>query len=192
MQEIILENTRVKLSPLTLENYHYLEGVARTPKLVQYSPTKIDTPEDLKAYTETALQQKNNATAIPFIILDKVTNTYAGATRYMNINRQHRVLEIGSTWIGRNFQGKGLNMHMKFLMLQHAFEVMSMDKVEFRVDERNITSRKAVEKIGGKLEGILRKNVILNDGFIRNTCCYGILKDEWKTFKPLFPLPKDA
>lgn len=183
MQDIILENTRVKLSPLTLSNYHHLADIAETPKLVQYSPSKIDTPEDLKAYVETALDWQKNNTAIPLIVFDKSTNAYAGTSRYMNISWQHHVLEIGATWIGKQFQGTGLNMNMKFLMLQHAFETMKFEKVEFRVDERNIASRKAVEKIGGKLEGILRKNVILTDGFKRNTCCYGILEQEWETIK---------
>ena len=93
------------------------------------------------------------------------------------------MLHIGSTWIGREFQGSGLNSNMKFLMLNHAFNAMGFEKVEFRIDERNMQSRKAVEKLGGKLEGILRKNVYLLDGFKRNTCCYGILKEEWNDIK---------
>jgi RimJ/RimL family protein N-acetyltransferase len=101
----------------------------------------------------------------------------------MNIDWTNKVLEIGATWIGREFQGSGLNMNMKFLMLQYAFESLNIEKVEFRIDERNIRSRKSVEKIGGTLEGILRKNVYLLDGYKRNTCCYGILKEEWAAIK---------
>jgi RimJ/RimL family protein N-acetyltransferase len=72
---------------------------------------------------------------------------------------------------------------MKFLMLQYAFEVLFFEKVEFRIDERNIRSRKAVEKIGASLEGVLRKDTLMQDGFRRNTCCYGILKEEWPEIK---------
>ena len=72
---------------------------------------------------------------------------------------------------------------MKFLMLQYAFETLDFEKVEFRIDERNIKSRKAVEKLGATLEGLLRQNTVMNDGFRRNTCCYGILKSEWNTIK---------
>lgn len=172
----ILENTRVKLSPLTISNYHHIMEIAKEPKLIQYSPGKIDTPKDLKTYIETALECQENNTALPFIVFDKQSNRYAGTTRYMNIDWHNSVLHIGATWIGREFQGTGLNANMKFLMLQHAFEVLKFQKIEFRIDERNTVSRKAVEKIGGKLEGILRKNVIMLDGFRRNTCCYGILK----------------
>ena len=97
----------------------------------------------------------------------------------MNINWKNKVLEIGSTWIGREFHGSGLNTQMKKLMLDYAFNSMNFEKVEFRVDARNIASRKAVEKLGCQLEGILRKNVYLLDGFKRDTCCYGLLKEEW-------------
>jgi len=180
---ITLENSRVKLSPLTLANYHLLIEIGNEDKLVQYSPSKINTPEDLKTYVETALEWQKNKTAIPFIIFDKVLNTYAGSTRYMNINWTNRVLEIGATWIGRRFQGTGINTEMKHLMLNYAFNNLDFEKVEFKVDERNIRSRKAIEKLGCKLEGILRENVYLINGYKRNTCCYGILKREWNTEK---------
>jgi len=180
---ITLENERVKLSPLTLDNFHHLEDIAAQDKLVQYSPSDIASKEGLKKYVETALEQQLRKTSIPFIIFDKATNGYAGCTRYMNIHWTNKVLHIGSTWIGREFQGSGLNSQMKFLMLDHAFDKMGFEKVEFRIDERNVRSRKAVEKLGCTLEGILRKDVHLLDGFKRNTCCYGILKEEWEQIK---------
>lgn len=175
-----LENDLVRLSPLTLDNFHELIPVASEKKLVQYSPSDIETPESLKNYVETALSQKDKSTSIPFIIFDTTKQQYAGSTRYMNINAKNKTLEIGSTWIGAAFQGTGLNTQMKLLMLNHAFNEMDFEKVEFRIDERNIASRKAVEKLGCVLEGILRENVYLLDGFKRNTCCYGLLREEWK------------
>ena len=178
-----LENNRVKLTLLDLSNYKHLTQIAQEEKLVQYSPTKVDTPEDLKDYVQTAVDNYYHKTAIPFIIFDKQKNAYAGCTRYMNINWKNKVLEIGSTWIGREFQGTGLNKNMKFLMLEYAFETLKFDKVAFRADERNIPSRRAIEKIGATLEGILRKDMLMLDGFKRNTCCYGILKEEWPDIK---------
>ena len=178
-----LENQRVRLAPLDLGNYKHLIPIGKQNKLVQFSPTKIDTPEDLKAYVQTALEHYKQQAALPFIIFDKQKNAFAGCTRYMNINWTNKVLEIGSTWIGKEFQGTGLNKNMKFLMLQYAFETLGFEKVEFRVDERNLASRKAVEKLGCKLEGALRKNVYLLDGFKRNTCCYGLLLEEWNEIK---------
>lgn len=175
-----LENERVILSALTLENYEKLIPIASQEKLVKYSPTDIETPSSLKNYVEIALQQLAAGTSIPFIIYDKEHNTFAGSTRFMHINKINKVLHIGSTWIGREFHGTGLNTQMKKLMLDYAFQTMDFEKVEFRVDERNIASRKAVEKLGCTLEGVLRKDVYLLDGFKRNTCCYGLLREEWQ------------
>jgi len=183
MNSPTLENNRVKLTPLSLENYKHLTDIANQENLVQYSPSKIYTPEDLKDYVQTGLDGYEDKTAMPFIIFDKQTNTYAGCTRFGLINWHNKVLHIGWTWIGHEFQGTGLNKHMKFLMLQYAFETLKFDKVEFRIDERNIPSRKAVEKIGGTLEGILRKDTLMLDGFKRSTCCYGILAEEWEGVK---------
>jgi RimJ/RimL family protein N-acetyltransferase len=178
-----LENQRVKLSLLDLSNYEYLTDVASQELLIQYSPSKIDTPEDLKDYVQTAVDGYYHKTTIPLIIFDKQQKTYAGCTRFMNINWNNKILEIGATWIGRQFHGTGLNKNMKFLMLQYAFETLVFEKVEFRTDERNTASRKAVEKLGATLEGILRKNLYLLNGFKRNTCCYGILQEEWQKIK---------
>jgi RimJ/RimL family protein N-acetyltransferase len=182
--EIVLENEFVKLLPLTLNNFQNLYPVASQKKLVVFSPTDIETPEALKEFVMMALELKKKKQAIPFIIFDKTRQEYAGSTRFMNIQWANKVLEIGSTWIGREFQGSGLNAQMKRLMLDYAFENMDFEKVEFRIDERNIRSRKAVEKLGAQLEGILRKNVYLLDGYRRNTCCYGLLREEWQANKP--------
>ena len=178
-----LENQRVKLTLLDLSNYKHLIEIAKEKDLIYYSPSDISTPEKLKEYVATAVDGYYHKTAIPFIIFDKKKNVYAGSTRFGNVNYKNKVLHIGWTWLGKEFQGTGLNKNIKFLMLQYAFETLQFEKVEFRIDERNILSRKAVEGIGSKLEGVLRKDTIMQDGFKRNTCCYGILKEEWKTIK---------
>lgn len=178
-----LENTRVRLSPLTLDNYHNLNAIANEKDLIYYSPSNISTPEALKDYVEIAIKGNEEGTIIPFLVFDKVSQRYAGSTRFGLINWKNKVLHIGWTWIGQEFQGTGLNKNMKFLMLQYAFETLEFEKVEFRIDERNKKSRKAVDKLGATLEGILRKDVLMKDGFRRSTCCYGILKEEWPLIK---------
>lgn len=180
---LVLENERVRLTPLTLDNYMVLSSIASQPGLISYSPSDIESPGALKSYVAKALKAQEEKTCIPYLVFDKQSNAFAGSTRYMHIDWNNRVLHIGSTWLGREFHGTGLNTHMKFLMLQHAFETMNFDKVEFRIDERNKQSRRAVEKLGATLEGVLRKDVYLKDGFKRNTCCYGILLEEWKGLK---------
>lgn len=179
----ILENQRVKLSLLDLSNFQSIAYIAVENNLIAYSPSDISTPEKLRAYVETAVSGYYNKTTIPFVVFDKEKQAYAGSTRFGQIDLKNKVLHIGWTWIGKEFQGTGLNINMKFLMLQYAFEVLDFEKVEFRIDERNQKSRKAVEKLGAQLEGILRKNTLMKNGYRRNTCCYGILKDEWPHLK---------
>ena len=175
---MVLEDERVRLELLTSAHAELLSDVASEPKLIQYSPSDIETQKALLEYIQSQRGHERKTT-IPFAIFDKREQSYAGSTRYMNMDPKNRVLEIGSTWIGKSFQGTGLNKHIKLLMLDHAFDQMGYEKVEFRIDERNTRSRKAVEKLGAVLEGVLRKNVYLLDGYKRNTCCYGILKNEW-------------
>jgi RimJ/RimL family protein N-acetyltransferase len=178
-----LENERVRLTPLNFDNYYYLTNIAQEKDLIYFSPSDISSPEKLKLYVEVALEGFNNKTVMPFLIYDKVKQQYSGSTRFGLINWNDKVLHIGWTWIGHDFQGSGLNKHMKFLMLQYAFETLEFEKVEFRIDERNQKSRKAVEKLDAILEGILRKDTLMKDGHRRNTCCYGILKEEWPIIK---------
>ena len=178
-----LENDRAKLSLLDLSNYEHLLPIAGENDLIFYSPSDISTPEKLRDYVQTAVDGYYHKTIIPFIIYDKQQQAYAGSTRFGLIHWKNKVLHIGWTWIGQQFQGTGLNTHMKFLMLRYAFEDLEFEKVEFRIDERNMKSRKAVEKLGANLEGILRKDTVMKDGFRRSTCCYGILKDEWPAIK---------
>ena len=185
MSSIVLENSYVKLSILDLINYENLIEIAQEDKLIYYSPSDISSPQKLKSYVELAVKGISQKTVIPFIIFDKKKQLFAGSTRFGLINSKNKVLHIGWTWIGKEFQGSGLNKHVKFLMLNYAFEELEFEKVEFRIDERNIRSRKAVEKLGATLEGILRKDTVMKDGFRRSTCCYGILKEEWTILKDL-------
>ncbi len=183
MKAPTLENKRVKLSLLDLSNYKHLETIAQQKDLIYYSPSDISTPEKLRNYVQLAVDGYYHKIVIPFIVFDKATQTYAGSTRFGLINWKNKLLHIGWTWIGHEFQGTGLNVNMKFLMLQYAFETLDFEKVEFRIDDRNNKSRRAVEKLGATLEGILRKDVPMKDGYRRNTCCYGILKEEWPGIK---------
>jgi RimJ/RimL family protein N-acetyltransferase len=178
-----LENKRVKLSLLDLSNYKKLGNIAQEKDLIFYSPSDISTPEKLRDYVLLAVDGYYHKTIIPFIIYDKEKEAYAGSTRFGLINWKNKLLHIGWTWIGQDFQGTRLNVNMKFLMLQYAFETLEFEKVEFRIDERNKKSRRAVEKLGATLEGILRKDTLMNDGFRRSTCCYSILKAEWLDIK---------
>ncbi|WP_224483002.1 GNAT family N-acetyltransferase [Robertkochia aurantiaca] len=174
-----LENQIARLEPLTMSNFKYLLPIAGEKEILKYSPSDISTFSKLRAYVTEALEEANQDKALPFIILDKRSGKVAGSTRFGHIDLKQRKLHIGWTWLGQEFRGTGLNKAVKELMINYAFGEMRMEKIEFRVDERNLRSRRALEKLGVKLEGILRKDIYLSDGYKRNTCCYGLLKEEW-------------
>ncbi len=183
MKAKTLENKRAKLLPLEAFHYRDLLPLSKQVDLYQYGSSDISTPYKLKAYMNEAFVKKEQGLALPYIIYDKNLERFGGSTRFGNIDKKNKVVHIGWTWLGDDFRGSGLNQHIKFLMLQYAFEPMGYEKVAFRIDERNARSRRAVEKIGGKLEGILRKNVITKNDFRRSSACYGILREEWPIIK---------
>jgi RimJ/RimL family protein N-acetyltransferase len=179
-EHIMLENDVVRLSPLHYDHLAELGKIAFTEKkLVQYSPTQIHNEELLKNYIKTALDDRLKGHRYSFAVYDKIKNRLAGSTSFGNIANKDLRIEIGWTWIGQEFQQTGLNRNMKFLMMQYVFETLQFERLELRTDERNEKSRKAIEKIGGKFEGVLRSHMLMPDGHRRNTYCYSILKSEW-------------
>ncbi|NHF59245.1 GNAT family N-acetyltransferase [Flavobacteriaceae bacterium TP-CH-4] len=181
--QLYLEDNRVLLRPLEASDWKGLWPIAQQIDLYRFGSNDVSTQDKLKAYISEALTEARDGSAIPFCIYDKQGDAVVGCTRYGLIDTKNKVVHIGWTWIAPAVQGTGFNHRVKFLMLKHAFENMYFEKVEFRIDERNSRSRKAVEKLGASLEGILRKNVITKDGFRRSSCCYGILRDEWEAIK---------
>ncbi len=186
-KEIILENSLTLLSPLRLSDIDNLLQVATSNKdLLQFSPAQIHSNDLLKQYIDKSLNDRNNKSRYPFSIFDKSKNAYAESTSFLHISNADNRIEIGATWIGTEYQKTGLNRNCKVLLLAFAFDKLSVARVEFKTDERNLVSRKAIEKIGGKFEGILRSHTLMLDGFRRNTVCYSILKNEWTDLKPTF------
>jgi len=135
--------------------------------------------ENMKAYIASAIEARINGLAYPFIVFDKQQQQYAGTTRFYDIQPSHKSLQLGYTWYGNAFQGTGLNNHCKFLLLQHAFEVLGIERVEFRADAANAKSIAAMKKIGCTVEGVLRSHYIKPDGTRRNSIILSILAEEW-------------
>ena len=186
-EEIILENSFALLRPVNKTDIDNLLPVATKDKdLLQFSPTQIYTRELLKTYIDKAVENKISKNQYTFIVFDKAKNQFAGSTSFLNISNQDDRLEIGATWYGKEFQRTGLNRNCKYLLLQYAFDNLEAERVEFKTDERNLASRKAIEKIGGQFEGILRRHTLMSDGFRRNTICYSILKSEWPALEKHF------
>lgn len=192
--EIILENAVALLRPIEKTDFDNLISVATKDKdLLQFSPAPVYTKELLKIYIDNAVDNRINNKRYTFVVFDKRQNIYAGSTSFLNISDPDDRLEIGATWYGKEFQRTGLNRNSKYLLLQYAFDNLGSERVEFKTDERNVESRKAIEKIGGQFEGILRRHMVMHDGFRRNTVYYSILRSEWKELKNGFlkyELPK--
>ncbi len=183
-KNIVLENTRALLAPLQEKDFENLISIATADaSLLQYSPLSVHSKELLQSYIANALTERTNRFRYAFVIYDKQLNQYAGSTSFANISNKDKRLEIGWTWIGKQFQKTGLNRACKLLMMEYAFDTLGFERVEYKTDERNLQSRTAIEKIGGKLEGILRSHTVVSDGYRRNTVYYSILKAEWPEIK---------
>lgn len=176
-----LADERVLLRPLTVTDHEFLLPFAlNEPGTWDYSSLSAAGTDGLVNYINNALAAKNTGKEYPFIVYDKQTGTYAGSTRFYDIQVQNQTLQLGYTWYGKDFRGTGLNKHCKFLLLQFAFEEMEMERVEFRADARNERSIAAMKSIGCTVEGILRNNMPLREGGRRDSIVLSILKSEWE------------
>jgi RimJ/RimL family protein N-acetyltransferase len=151
--------------------------------LVRLTQAYPPTPEGLRTYIQTALTWQVNGTAVPFAVISKTTGRAIGSTRYANIDKANRRLEIGWTWYGRAFQRTAVNTETKYLLLRHAFETLGCIRVEFKTDVLNERSRRALLRIGAKEEGIFRRHMILVDGRVRDTVYFSIIDSEWPEVK---------
>jgi RimJ/RimL family protein N-acetyltransferase len=135
--------------------------------------------EDTQAWIQEAMAIAASGTQIPFAIIHRAGGRAIGSTRYLDIRREHRGLEIGWTWVGTAHQRTSVNTECKYLLLRHAFEELGAVRVQLKTDLRNERSQRAIERIGAVREGVLRKHMALWDGFIRDTVYYSILDSEW-------------
>ena len=180
---VCLESERALLRPLTLADEQALQQVADDDSLWIFGLHDLSKPGELNRYIRQAIADRENGTSAVWVIIDKKTNQLAGCTRLAEISWKDERGQIGWTWIGRDFQGSGLNKEMKFLILSYGFEVLGLNRIEFKADERNHQSRQALLGIGATREGVLRQHMKIHDGYIRNTVFYSILKSEWDSIK---------
>ncbi|HXI00100.1 MAG TPA: GNAT family protein [Sphingobacteriaceae bacterium] len=182
-QKVILEDEHVLLRPLEITDFENLINFSLLePEIWKYSQIQIIGEEGLKDYLNLAIEARDAKREYPFIVFDKLTNSYAGSSRFYDIQPAGNCLQLGFTWYGKQFQGTGLNKHAKFLLLEYAFEKMGMERVEFRADNNNERSIAAMKSIGCTFEGILRSNGLRSDGKRRDSIILSILKEEWINF----------
>ena len=183
VEPVVLEGRHVRLEPMSQEQLD-AQAAALAEAVVDGTlwnsrVTTIPRPEGMRAYVEKALADLAAGRALPFVTRDRAGGRIVGTTRFMNIEAAHRRVEIGTTWLAQSFQRTAVNTEAKLLMLGHAFETLGCIAVDIRTHEKNMQSRAAIERLGAKLDGILRNHMIMPDGTVRSTASYSIIDKEW-------------
>ncbi|MGA9115776.1 MAG: GNAT family protein [Bacteroidota bacterium] len=179
LSPVTLKGRLVNLEPLEAAHAGELWEAGRDPSLWRWTLVSVRTREDMERYVRKALEKAGSGTALPFVHRDLRTGRIAGSTRFGSVEHHHRKVEIGWTWLGKAWQRTGINTEAKLLMLRHAFCGWDCVRVEFKTDVLNHTSRRAIERIGGVQEGVLRSHLITEEGRVRDTVYYSILAQEW-------------
>lgn len=169
----------VRLEPLSHDHAAGLVEATKDGELWKLWYTSVPTPDGMEAEIDRRLVLQDAGTMIPFVTRDLRSGKVIGMTTYMNIDADLPRVEIGSTWNAESAQGSGTNPESKLLLLAHAFEVWDCPAVEFRTSWHNRQSRAAIEKLGAKLDGVLRQHTRTSDGSLRDTCVYSVVQAEW-------------
>lgn len=179
LEPVTLEGEWVRLVPLAMEHAPALAAAAADGNLWNLWYTSVPEPEGVPAEIERRLELQRLGSMLPFAVVDRGTEQTVGMTAYMQIDLAGHRLEIGSTWYALRVQRTRLNTEAKLLLLEHAFERVGCMAVELRTHWMNQQSRRAIERIGAKLDGVLRSHQFARDGSVRDTCVYSVLQGEW-------------
>lgn len=179
----ILEGVHARLEPLAKAHLAELAQVGLDEELWRWIPTPVRTREEMAAYIEAALNEEERGVSLPFAIVDKAAGRAIGSTRYGNIDRTNHRVEIGWTWIAREWQRTAINTEAKYLLLRHAFESLGCMRVELKTDSLNERSRAAILRIGAREEGVFRNHMVTASGRIRHTVYFSIIDSEWPAVK---------
>lgn len=154
------------------------------PKIFEFMLNKIENKQQLEKWLEVGIHQMNvEGTALAFVVENTETKEIMGTTRIYGIDQTNYSCEIGSTYYGKQYQRTHVNTTCKYLLLKYCFEQMGTIRVQFKTDELNVSSQRAIERIGGVKEGILRNERIRSNGFVRNAVVYSIIDSEWSEVK---------
>lgn len=180
---VTLEGKYVQLEPLLAAHHAALTEIGLDEDLWRWIPAPVRTSEEMSAYIEAALAEQARGVSLPFTIVEKSSGKPAGCTRYANIDRVHRRVEIGWTWVAKRWQRTAVNTEAKYLLLRYAFETLGCIRVELKTDSLNEKSRAAILRMGARQEGIFRNHMITASGRIRHTVYFSIVDNEWPSVK---------
>lgn len=181
LEPVSLTHSEVNLVPLSRSHHDDLVEAVRDGRLWDHWYTHVPAPEQMAQAIEFRLECQAQGTWLPFAVLDPRTGSAVGMTNYMNADARNCRLEIGGTWYRRGVQRTALNTACKLILLRHAFETLDCIAVEFRTHFFNHQSRRAIERLGAKLDGVLRNHQRADNGTLRDTCVYSIVQSEWPT-----------
>jgi RimJ/RimL family protein N-acetyltransferase len=182
---LTLEGSVVRLEPIRRDHAGDFFEIAKNAldDIFEWIPYRVKTREDFQRLVEKAFDEQKRGESVVLATVEHGSGRVIGSTRYMNIDRVNRRVEIGSTWIAPPWQRTAVNTEAKYLMLRHAFEVWKCFRVELKTDALNLKSRNAILRIGAKEEGTLRRHVITWTGRVRDSVYYSILDSEWPEAK---------
>ncbi len=179
LNPVTLEGDYVRLEPLTSDHLDAFCEVGLDPSLWTWITHPVRNREDFAAYIAAALDGQEQGDLLPFATVEQSSGTVVGSTRYGAINMSHKRLEIGWTWIAPPWQRTALNTEAKILMLRHAFDTLGCNRVEWKTDALNERSRNSILRLGAKAEGIHRSHMQAEDGRLRDTAYFSMIRSEW-------------
>ena len=180
---VTLHGHCVELVPLAPEHSEGLRDAVRDGELWRLWYTSVPSPDEMEGEIARRLRLQDAGLMVPFTVIEPGSGDVVGMTTYLNVDRVNRRVEIGSTWYAKRVQRTGLNTEAKLLLLEHAFEEMACIAVEFRTHFLNQQSRRAIERLGAKLDGVLRCHSFMPNGTLRDTCVYSVVAAEWPAVK---------
>lgn len=183
LEPVTLAGRMVRLVPLEPSHAAGLAEAVRDGELWKLWYTAVPSPEGMAAEIGRRLGLQAQGAMLPFTVIDGTNSEPVGMTTYMNVDASHKRVEIGSTWYRQSVQRTALNTEAKLLLLTHAFETLATIAVEFRTHVLNTQSRRGIERLGARLDGILRSHQVMANGTLRDTCVYSITAAEWPTVK---------
>lgn len=181
--ELRLETDKVLLRPLQHLDLAAFATITNDPSLWNYFTLLLDDPAQLQKWVEIALKEREEGKRVPFTIIEKSTGKICGSSSFGNISYFDKRIEIGWSWLGRQFQGTGINFHAKFSLLSYAFDVLNWERVEIKTDNLNERSKQALRKIGATEEGVLRSHMQMPNNRRRDSVYFSFIRKDWEPIK---------
>ncbi|CAM5560303.1 Putative ribosomal N-acetyltransferase YdaF [Streptomyces alboniger] len=175
----VLENEHVLLRPVTEDDRENVRAVAMDPDIWRYFVSAVETDADFETFFDTCLADQAAGRRVVYVITDRASGRVAGSMSYGNMAEADARLEIGWSWLGRDFRGRGINRWAKYLLLRHAFDTLGAERVEFKTDILNTQARQGLRNIGAVEEGTLRSFNYMPGGRRRDAIFYSVLRAEW-------------